>query len=209
MPDPTFLTARIAMLLYAAAMFLWLYARRPTATVRLLYTAGWVLLLVHVAAAFHIHHHWSHAAARAHVQEVTARYTGVPSGIGLWLNYLTTALWTADVIFWWAAGTPCYSARPRWVSTAIQALLIFMVFNATVVFGRDASRVIGAIVFATLAVLRWWRVRQRPWEGETPPEPRSTAAHSSLPRYSGAGESESTAVFGDPLPDPIPDRGRE
>lgn len=157
MPDPTLLTARLAMLLYAASLFARLIAPRAVGSVRRLYTAGCAVLLIHVAVAFHVHHHWSHAAARAHVEETTARYTGVASDVGLWLNYLAAGLWTIDVVFWWAWGDDRHASRQRWVSVALQAFLLFMAFNAAVVFAHASSKAVGAAVALLLAGVGVWR----------------------------------------------------
>ena len=160
MPDPTYVTARLAMLLYAAALFTRLFTRRPTNSVRLFYTAGCVLLLAHIAIAFHVHHHWSHAAARAHVAEMTKEYTGVASGVGLWLNYLAAAAWTADVTIWWIGGTGRYARRPRWVSASVHAFLIFMAFNAAVAFAKSPSRNAASAVTAVLIVAAGTSIRR-------------------------------------------------
>jgi hypothetical protein len=180
MGDPTYFTARLAMLLYAASLAARLLAPPATRTTRLLYTAGCAALLIHIAVAFHVHHHWSHAAAHAHVMRTTARYTGVASGAGLWLNYLAAAVWVADAIFWWAAGTARYVTRPVWASTMLQAFLLFMAVNAAVVFAHGTSRVIGGVTFAGLAVL-WFLRRSRSSdprrahrEGGAAAEPAST-----------------------------------
>jgi hypothetical protein len=158
MPDPTYLTARLAMLLYAAALVSRLVAPGAARAARFLYTAGCAALLLHIAVAFHVHHHWSHAAARAHVEVTTARYTGVASGIGLWLNYLVAAVWTADAIFWWVAGTRRYAERARCITMLVQILLLFMAVNPAVVFAHGASRWVGGAVSAVLVVLLLGRI---------------------------------------------------
>ena len=56
---------------------------------------------------------------------------GKLSGFGLYLNYLFSLLWIADVSVWWL--------RPDWrtrgVKRTIQPFYFFIIFNATVVFG--------------------------------------------------------------------------
>ncbi len=115
--------------------------------------AGWLMFLVHVAAAFHIAHGWSHAAAYEH----TERTAGV--GEGIYVNYLFGLVWGADAV--WFAGFPgSYARRPRWVGWAVHGFLAFVVFNATVVYGMGVARWLGVAVFALLGWC-WLRSRDR------------------------------------------------
>lgn len=113
------------------ALYVLALARRS----RLAWTVGYALFLLHVAAAFHFVHGWSHAAAYESTARRTAELTGVASGFGLWLNYLFAVVWGVDVVWWWrdAAG---YRGRPLWVGLAVQGFVAFMWFNAAVVFAR-------------------------------------------------------------------------
>ena len=43
-------------------------------------------------------------------------------GGGLYLNYLFTAVWVADVLCWWR-GLAWYAARPRWLDLALHGFL--------------------------------------------------------------------------------------
>ncbi len=127
--------------------------------------AIWILglaaYLVHVAAAFAGYHQWSHAAALAETARQTAEFTGVPSGAGLWLNYLVGVLWLGDAVRWGITGEPRITGRWRWLSTALHAFLAFMIFNGTVVFGQGPVRWFGMGLFAVLAV-GWLRARLEP-----------------------------------------------
>jgi hypothetical protein len=114
------------------------------------WVAGWLMLLVHVAAAFHLAHGWSHTTAYEH----TERTAGV--GEGIYVNYLFGLVWGVDAV--WLAGFPgSYARRPRWVGWAIHGFLAFVVFNATVVYGSGLTRWIGVAAFATLG---WCWVRR-------------------------------------------------
>lgn len=132
-------TACLAFVLYVAA----LWARtRKSAWSRIAWTAGCAMFLVHVACAFQLAHHWSHAAAYEATARQTFATTGFNSGAGLWLNYTVMLVWAADAL-WWCAACKSYLARPRLVEGLVQGFLGFMWFNATVVFGHGPARWLG------------------------------------------------------------------
>jgi hypothetical protein len=146
-------TARLALLLYAATLAL-RHTRPPRPHLaRLLWTAGCFVFLLHVAAAFHFFHHWSHADAYRDTARQTADLVGTPTGWGLYLNYVFTAVWAVDVAWWWARGTDAYRHRPRRVRFTLDAFMAFMAFNATVVFGHGPTRWVGAAVTLLLVAL--------------------------------------------------------
>ncbi len=116
---------------------------------RWLWTLGLGMHIVHVIFAFWLAHGWSYAAAVRHVEAVGG------FGEGIVANELFLAVWTADVIWWWAKPAS-YARRSRWTRYPIHAFLVFIVFNATVVFGTSEVRVMSAILFGILVVL-WWR----------------------------------------------------
>jgi hypothetical protein len=123
-------------------------ARR--AIVRLFWGIGWVTMLVHTAAAFHIGHGWSHAEAFRHTEETA----GV--GEGIFVNYLVVLVWGVDAA--WFVGFPSsYTRRPRWVGWVVHGFLAFIVFNATVIYGREFARWMGLITFT---VLGWCLMRR-------------------------------------------------
>ena len=167
MPEPVtlmFWTARAAAALFAAALALLLLGggrswRYPAA--RAAYTAGCGLLWVHVGLAFHVAHGWSHADAVRVTAERTAELTGVRSGFGVYLNYLFMAVWAADAAYWWRAGHARYLGRPRGVTLVVHGFLLFIAFNAAVVFVAGTARHAGAAVVALLAVLAILAMRRR------------------------------------------------
>ena len=95
---------------------------------RLVWTLGWLALVIHIAIAFGVAHGWSHAAAVEHVRRVGG------FGGGIVVNYLFAAVWLADVIWWWV-NRSSYANRPRWMGWAVHGFLAFVVVNATLVFG--------------------------------------------------------------------------
>ena len=119
---------------------------------RLFWTLGLISLFIHIVIAMGVAHHWSHAAAVEHVRQVGG-YGG-----GIIVNYLFAAVWCADVIWWWAKPSS-HAVRPRWVGWAIHGFLIFVVLNATVVFGAVERRPIYWLVIC-LTVL-WWLIVPR------------------------------------------------
>lgn len=134
----TLWTVRLACLFYFAALAAWITGRRGPA--RAAWTAGLLFYLLHVAAAFSFHHHWSHAAAYRETARQTAELFGFDWGGGIFFNYVFTAIWMADAAWLWLR-PESYYRRARAVSAAMHGFLAFMVIN-------------GAIVFAT-APMRW------------------------------------------------------
>jgi hypothetical protein len=156
-------TIRASMALYLAALGLQLAPghRRLDGPARAAWTAGAALLVVHVLLAFHVAHHWDHADALRHTAERTQALTGVRSGAGVYLNYLVMTVWTADAAYWWRAGADRYRRRRRPVAAGVHGFLLFMAFNATVVFADGWTRWLSAAGFGVLAVLAVQRFRLR------------------------------------------------
>jgi hypothetical protein len=152
-------TIRLALLYYAAAAALMLRLRpgewtgRRGRAARWLWTLAWAAFLVHLAMAFHHAHHWSHADAVRHTEDVS----GV--GEGIYVSYLFTLAWTADVLCWWLRPAR-YAARPGWVDGWLHGFMAFVIFNSTVVFEQGFIRWAGVVLCAGLAAL-WLRRR---WE---------------------------------------------
>lgn len=96
-----------------------------------LWGGAWLLLLVHVLAAFHFEHAWSHQHAWQHTADQTSRTVGLRLGAGLLFNEL--------FLVWWAADIWQLARRPDAIGTRFHRatvwLCVFMLFNATVVFG--------------------------------------------------------------------------
>src|SRR5688500_12128764 len=107
---------------------------------RLAWTAACAALLAHVFCAFHFHHAWSHGAAFRETARQTDEVFGLDWGGGLFINYALLAVWVADVGWWWGRGLDAYRRRPRPLTYGWHAFLLFIVFNATVVFKDGPAR---------------------------------------------------------------------
>jgi hypothetical protein len=122
---------------------------------RLAWTIGCGALIGHFICAFNFYHAWSHESAYADTARQTAEVFRINWGGGLFINYALALLWIADVTWWWSAGLSSYRRRP-WTLTLIwHGFLIFIIFNATVVFKEGPTRWIGLLVTLTLC-LSWF-----------------------------------------------------
>src|SRR5262249_36655194 len=119
---------------------------------RIAWAIGCVSLFIHVAFAFHYYHNWNQASAYRETARQTAELTGLEWGGGLFINYALLAGWLADIA-WWRRGLDSYRNRPLWITAAWQGFLIFVIFNATVVFKPGALRWIGLGLCLWLALL--------------------------------------------------------
>ena len=93
---------------------------------------AWAAFVVHLGMAFHHYHHWSHADAVRRTQAATG------FGAGVYLSDLFALAWTADVAAWWLRPA-CYARRSPWIDRALHGFMLFMVFNATVVYETAAG----------------------------------------------------------------------
>lgn len=129
--------------------------RRRERAARLVWTIACISLLAHAACAFHIYHDWSQDSAYRETARQTAEVVGLNWGGGLYINYALMAGWVADVAWWWR-GLDAYRRRPRALVAIWQGFLIFMFFNATVVFKTGPLRFIGLSLCLAFCLL-WWR----------------------------------------------------
>jgi small-conductance mechanosensitive channel len=127
--------------------------------VRWCWTWAAICYLAHVAAAFHFFYHWSDHAA----YEQTRQTSGI--GEGLYVSYLFTAIWAADVLWWWL--TPAaYAARSKWITRGVHAFMAFIIFNGIVVYVTGVIRIGGITGFAL--ILAYWVVAVRRKAVEAP-----------------------------------------
>jgi hypothetical protein len=152
--DLTRYTVRLALLYYGLALTLmmrlrppdWL-ARSPKGRLaRWCWTLAWAAFVVHLAMAFHHYHHWSHEDAVRHTREVS----GV--GAGIYASHLFALAWTADVAAWWLRPA-WYARRSPWIGRALHGYMLFVVFNATVVYESGLIRWLGVALFGWLAAV--------------------------------------------------------
>lgn len=124
---------------------------------RLSWTIGCSALVAHFISAFHFYHAWSHTSAYADTARQTAEVVAINWGGGLYVNYAVAGLWIADVAWWWLAGVNSYRRRPRSLTLAWHGFLIFIIFNATVVFEHGLIRLLGLVVSLILC-LSWIQI---------------------------------------------------
>lgn len=148
--------ARASVTCYVVAVMIGAASGEASPKTFRIWRATWsvacLLLIVHVLAAFHFEHDWSHAAAFRHTAEQTARVTGFDWGDGLYFNYAFMALWLLDVVFLWRVS----GSRPSILRRITDMACIFMVFNATVVFGPRWW-----MVPALAGALSYWQLRRQ------------------------------------------------
>jgi hypothetical protein len=142
-------TAMVAFLLYVLAFV----PRYRHAWSRVWWSAGAAVFLAHVIYAFHYVHHWSHEDAYAATARRTYELAGLDWGGGVYFNYVFTALWMADAVWWWVS-PESHEKRARAVTYALHGLMLFMWFNGTVVFGGEFARWVGVVGFVVMVV--WW-----------------------------------------------------
>ena len=121
---------------------------------RLAFTIAVASLIAHYISAFHFYHHWSHEAAYVETARQTAEVFKVNWGGGIFINYSLMMLWIADVGWWWMAGASSYRRRPWLILLIWHGFLVFIIFNATVVFKDGITRWGGLLVCAILS-LSW------------------------------------------------------
>src|SRR5262245_8871134 len=150
-------TVRLALAIYVAALAIRILAHGRQSRLdlaRVLWSAGCIAFLLHVACAFQFFHEWSHAAAYAETARQTAEVVGIDWGGGLYANYAFAVVWLVDTVWWWS-NPARYLARPAWIEWTVQGFMAFIVFNATVVFGHGAIRWFGLGGCVLLAALLW------------------------------------------------------
>ena len=125
---------------------------------RLAWTIGCAALVAHFASAFEFYHAWSHASAYADTARQTAEVFKINWGGGLFINYAVATLWFADVAWWWFAGLDSYRRRPWLITLSWHSFLIFIIFNATVVFKDGLVRWIG-LLLCVILVVSWYSIR--------------------------------------------------
>lgn len=148
-------SVRLSLLLYVLALVLRLTSRenrQRTVWGRMCWTAGALLLVLHILSAFHFTHHWSHADAYRVTARDTAAVVGLNWGGGLYINYLFAVIWLTDAAWWWRS-LEGYERRAPIIDWAVQGFLGFIIFNATVVFKTGAVRWCGVVITLLLLAL--------------------------------------------------------
>lgn len=116
--------------------------RRRESLARLAWTIGGLSLLAHITFAFHYYHAWSHEAAYRETARQTAAVVGLNWGGGLFINYAMIIAWIFDAAWWWIK-SETHRRRPRFLTATWHGFLLFIFFNATVIFKTGLLRWIG------------------------------------------------------------------
>lgn len=161
-------TIRFSLLLLIV-VFHWQFARplgqRARSWLRLLWTASFILFVLHVLAAFHFIHHWSHSAAYIATAEETREKMGFAYGAGIYFNYLFLVVWGADVCWTWIAHDRGTDSLP-WLIRAGRWYLLFIAFNGVVVFKSGWLRGLG-IAASILLLVRFLQFKRKRSLGST------------------------------------------
>lgn len=128
---------------------------------RVTWSIACISMIAHFASAFQFYHGWSHAAAYADTARQTEEVFGLNWGGGLFINYAILSAWMVDIAWWWHSGLASYRKRPMLVLAVWHGLFIFIIFNATVVFGHGIARWFGLLICALLTSA-WWRIVTSP-----------------------------------------------
>jgi hypothetical protein len=153
--DRTRHTVRLALFYYGVATTLlpwlrgqdWMARSGRGRLARWLWTFAWLTYLVHLAMAFHFAHHWSHADAVRHTEAVSG------FGAGIYVSHFFTLAWTVDVAWWWLMPVH-YARRPAAIGWCWQAFMVFVIFNATVVYEDGLIRWAGLLLLGWLLAVR-------------------------------------------------------
>lgn len=182
---------RLSLALYVIYLAGWLWRPKPCwpRRARRIWTLSCVLFDVHVACAFHFHHHWSHAAAWRHTAERTEELLGFSFGDGIFFSYVFLGLWLFDVIWLWTAPSavtginvsaadgsragsspvdatlvPQTAIKPGqtpWWRVLVHIFLFFIIVNGAIVFEAGPTRWGGIAALLALAVFAARRVYNR------------------------------------------------
>jgi len=156
-------TIWVAIVVYAIGSVVFALARgrsRWDSVTRVLWTVAVLSLVGHFICAYQFYHHWSHDSAYLDTARQTDEVIGLNWGGGLFINYAFLTLWTIDVSWWWLRGLASYRSRPWPVVAAWHGFLIFILFNAMVVFKDGPTRWVGLVICVVL-LLSWARIARQ------------------------------------------------
>lgn len=122
---------------------------------RVVWTLACAGLIAHFISAFQFYHGWSHATAYRDTARQTEEVFGFNWGGGLFINYALLIAWMLDIGWWWRNGLDSYRKRPWPVVALWHGFFIFIIFNATVVFGDGIVRWVG-LAICLLLTLAWF-----------------------------------------------------
>ena len=156
-------TIWVAIVVYAIGSVVFALARgrsRWDSVTRVLWTIAVLSLVGHFISAYQFYHHWSHNSAYLDTARQTDEVIGLNWGGGLFINYAFLTIWTIDVSWWWLRGLASYRKRLWPVVAAWHGFLIFILFNAMVVFKDGPTRWVGLVICMVL-LLSWARIARQ------------------------------------------------
>ena len=139
-----------ALLLYVVGEFGRAHGSSPS-WARPVWILGSACYVCHVISAFSLHHHWSHSAAYAHTAATTYDLLGINSGLGLWVNYMFTAVWIGEGLL---PGRWGLTVNRR-VNRVVRSVFLFMIINGAIIFVEGPQRWFGLLLVAALLSI-WW-----------------------------------------------------
>lgn len=156
-------TIWLAIVAYAVGACLFALSGRRSrwdSAARALWTIACASLVAHFISAYQFYHDWSHESAYRETARQTAEVFRLNWGGGLFINYALLVAWIVDIGWWWRSGLDSYRRRP-WALLAVwHGFLVFIIFNATVVFKDGLVRWLGLCLCVVLC-LAWLRVLRR------------------------------------------------
>ncbi len=152
---------RLCLLLYALVLAggLLSWGRIWPRTMRYVWTAAGGLFAVHVVAAMHFYHGWSHQHAFEDTAQQTEQLIGAEFGYGIYFSYFFGVVWLIDIGWMWIAGEHYFRQTPL-LRRTIHAYMLFIAINGAVIFHSGWIRWTGVAVLlllAALAVYVWLR----------------------------------------------------
>jgi len=161
MTGALYATIWTSMALFVAGELAKAYTRdRPAKWPWLVWAAGVLLCVVHMAIAMAVRYSWNFDEAARDTAARAAAVYGFSWHGSLYVNYLFTLMWLGETA-WWAASPLSYAARPAALVWVSRLFYFVVVFNAVVIFARTPARPVGVALVAILA-LAWAgsRIRQ-------------------------------------------------
>jgi hypothetical protein len=114
------------------------------------WTAGGVLVVVHVLVALDLRYNWDHALAVSETARRSAEVYGSTWRGGVYVNYLFVLVWFGESWRWRRAQQRDRRLSPA-VTWALRGFFLLIIANAAIVFVvHSASRVAGVLLVAGL-----------------------------------------------------------
>ena len=148
----TTITIWLALVGYAAGLASLIVAQGRNSLrkkARNFWTFGCAVFLAHVFCAFNYYYEWSHVVAYNETARQTVEVVGEGWGVGVYVGYFFTLLWSGDVVWWWLS-PQTHARRPKILTATLHLFMFFIIFNGTVVFKSGMSRLLGVILSLTL-----------------------------------------------------------